>query len=191
MGQELDGWFQEPVLQCHFPWVIIFSMSDKESKEEIHMVEINRNACTGCGQCMSDCIANNLFLREGKAEVSGNCILCGHCVAVCPLNAVSIPEYDMGDVEELSQEQAGLDSDRLLFEPSHAAPVQTEACQLRGPGYAVAGRTVYSHSQEYAGLPLYLCPEGAGNLKNSYLGRNRPYSGQPCSGAGPGIPGLL
>ena len=76
------------------------------------MVEINRNACTGCGQCMSDCIANNLFLREGKAEVSGNCILCGHCVAVCPLNAVSIPEYDMGDVEELSQEQAGLDSDR-------------------------------------------------------------------------------
>ena len=78
------------------------------------MVEINRNACTGCGQCMSDCIANNLFLREGKAEVSGNCILCGHCVAVCPLNAVSIPEYDMGDVEELSQEQAGLDSDRLL-----------------------------------------------------------------------------
>lgn len=78
------------------------------------MVEINRNACTGCGQCMSDCIANNLFLREGKAEVSGNCILCGHCVAVCPLNAVSIPEYDMGDVEELSREQAGLDSDRLL-----------------------------------------------------------------------------
>ena len=78
------------------------------------MVEINRNACTGCGQCISDCIANNLFLREGKAEVSGNCILCGHCVAVCPLNAVSIPEYDMGDVEELSQEQAGLDSDRLL-----------------------------------------------------------------------------
>ena len=78
------------------------------------MVEINRNACTGCGQCISDCIANNLFLREGKAEVSGNCILCGHCVAVCPLNAVSIPEYDMGDVEELSQEQAGMDSDRLL-----------------------------------------------------------------------------
>ena len=78
------------------------------------MVEINRNACTGCGQCMSDCIANNLFLREGKAEVSGNCILCGHRVAVCPLNAVSIPEYDMGDVEELSQEQAGLNSDRLL-----------------------------------------------------------------------------
>lgn len=78
------------------------------------MVEINRNACTGCGQCISDCIANNLFLREGKAEVSGNCILCGHCVAVCPLNAVSIPEYDMGDVEELSREQAGLDSDRLL-----------------------------------------------------------------------------
>ena len=68
------------------------------------MVEINRNACTGCGQCIRDCIAKNLSLRAGKAEVSGTCILCGHCVAVCPANAVSIPEYDMADVEELSQE---------------------------------------------------------------------------------------
>ena len=68
------------------------------------MVEINRGACTGCGQCTRDCIAKNLSLREGKAEVSGTCILCGHCVAVCPVNAVSIPEYDMADVEELRQE---------------------------------------------------------------------------------------
>lgn len=86
------------------------------------MVEINRNACTGCGQCISDCIANNLFLREGKAEVSGNCILCGHCVAVCPLNAVSIPEYDMGDVEELSREQAGLDTATPVPETSRPIP---------------------------------------------------------------------
>ena len=78
------------------------------------MVEINRGACTGCGHCTRDCIAKNLSLREGKAEVSGTCILCGHCVAVCPVNAVSIPEYDMADVEELSQEQVKLDSDRLL-----------------------------------------------------------------------------
>ena len=39
------------------------------------MVEINRGACTGCGQCTRDCIAKNLSLREGKAEVSGTCIL--------------------------------------------------------------------------------------------------------------------
>ena len=31
------------------------------------MVEINRGACTGCGQCTRDCIAKNLSLREGKA----------------------------------------------------------------------------------------------------------------------------
>ena len=29
------------------------------------MVEINRGACTGCGQCTRDCIAKNLSLREG------------------------------------------------------------------------------------------------------------------------------
>ena len=78
------------------------------------MVEINRDACIGCGQCIGDCIAENLHLKEGKAEVSGACLLCGHCVAVCPCSAVSIPEYDMEDVEELSPAQTRLDADRLL-----------------------------------------------------------------------------
>ena len=40
------------------------------------MVEINRDACIGCGQCIGDCIAENLHLKEGKAEVSGAWPLC-------------------------------------------------------------------------------------------------------------------
>lgn len=78
------------------------------------MIKIDKNVCIGCGRCVTDCIARNLVLNEQTAAVKGNCFLCGHCVALCPVNAVSIPEYDMADVEELTSEEARLDSVRLL-----------------------------------------------------------------------------
>lgn len=78
------------------------------------MVEINKTICTGCGQCIDDCIARNLVLKDGRAEAAGRCILCGHCVAICPSRAVSIPEYDMEDVEETAAGEAAPDRDRLL-----------------------------------------------------------------------------
>ena len=58
------------------------------------MVEINRELCVGCGLCVSDCFPGNMKINEnGVAEAAGSCMLCGHCVAVCPQNAVSIPDY--------------------------------------------------------------------------------------------------
>lgn len=78
------------------------------------MVIIDKDACIGCGRCVADCIANSLSIEDNKAQSSGNCLLCGHCVAVCPVSAVSIPEYDMEDVEELSPEEAKLETGRLL-----------------------------------------------------------------------------
>ncbi len=57
------------------------------------MVEINRELCTGCGLCVSDCFPGNIRINDGAAEALGSCMLCGHCVAVCPVNAVSIPDY--------------------------------------------------------------------------------------------------
>lgn len=64
------------------------------------MVEINNEKCIGCGKCAEDCIKLNIVLNGSKAQVKGECLQCGHCVAVCPAGAVSIPEYDMEDVEE-------------------------------------------------------------------------------------------
>src|SRR5699024_2124047 len=42
------------------------------------------------------------------------CFQCGHCVAVCPKGAVSIPEYDMADVEEYDAESFTLQSEAVL-----------------------------------------------------------------------------
>ena len=63
------------------------------------MVIIDKEKCVGCGKCIADCVASNLELVDNKANVKGICLQCGHCVAICRSDAVTIPEYDMDDVE--------------------------------------------------------------------------------------------
>ena len=69
-----------------------------------NMIVVDTEKCIGCGLCQKDCPAEKIVVREGKAEWSFGCIQCGHCVAICPKGAVSIPEYEMEDVEEFKPE---------------------------------------------------------------------------------------
>ena len=55
------------------------------------MVIIDKEKCTGCGRCVSDCSKLKITLEKGKAAVKEECFQCGHCVAICPEGAVSIP----------------------------------------------------------------------------------------------------
>ncbi|MFX1280063.1 MAG: nitroreductase family protein [Promethearchaeota archaeon] len=54
--------------------------------------------CTKCQMCIKDCPTQN-FRRDDKQENiifdGSRCILCGHCIAVCPENAILYA--DMGD----------------------------------------------------------------------------------------------
>jgi ferredoxin len=72
--------------------------------------EINKDLCTKCGLCKSDC-------PSGAIEITGNdiysvnhenCIRCGHCGAICPAGAVTcdgkkLPAYKR---PEIGSEQA-------------------------------------------------------------------------------------
>ena len=78
------------------------------------MIRIDSSLCVGCGKCVDDCISDCLVLKEGKAVYRKRCIKCGHCVAICPKHAVSIPTYDMSDVEEYDAERFRLDPQLLL-----------------------------------------------------------------------------
>lgn len=78
------------------------------------MITIDNDKCSGCGLCVADCVFNSLKPAGRKVVQDGRCILCGHCVAICPEKAVSIPEYDMGDVEEIHKDGFSLDAATLL-----------------------------------------------------------------------------
>lgn len=78
------------------------------------MVVIDQERCIGCGKCVQDCVTKQIKLEKGKAQIKNNCILCGHCVAICPVCAPAIPCYDMDDVEEYSQPLFNISSDAFL-----------------------------------------------------------------------------
>lgn len=78
------------------------------------MVKIDPERCIGCGMCADDCLALNIELKEEKANVKNECLLCGHCVAICPEHAVSIPAYDMDDVEEYDSASFQLNPENVL-----------------------------------------------------------------------------
>lgn len=78
------------------------------------MVSVEKEQCMGCGACVSDCPGSAIHMMDGKAEVFRPCIQCGHCVAVCPAGAVSIPEYDMEDVEEYREGEFAVSPEKFL-----------------------------------------------------------------------------
>lgn len=78
------------------------------------MVQIEKEKCSGCGVCIADCVAYNLYMEDGKACVKRDCIKCGHCVSLCPAEAVSIPEYDMNDVEACGNDKEEIAPKQLL-----------------------------------------------------------------------------
>jgi nitroreductase/NAD-dependent dihydropyrimidine dehydrogenase PreA subunit len=55
-------------------------------------VSVNETLCTGCSLCVSVCPAFVLKMENKKARVERPdwCIDCGHCAAVCPVEAVMV-----------------------------------------------------------------------------------------------------
>lgn len=57
------------------------------------MIVVDNELCCGCGTCVSDCISNNIEIKNHKAHILSDCFQCGHCVALCPQGALSISNY--------------------------------------------------------------------------------------------------
>ena len=55
---------------------------------------VDQKLCTNCGLCVSDCPAM-VITRDGgfpniPAEKEESCFKCQHCLAICPVGAISI-----------------------------------------------------------------------------------------------------
>ena len=57
-------------------------------------IHISKKICTGCGLCVSGCPDRSLCMQNGKAAVAADpvfgCFACGHCMAVCPVEAIQV-----------------------------------------------------------------------------------------------------
>lgn len=59
-----------------------------ESQQKEPEILLNKGNCTGCGRCITVCIAEANSLADGRVEVDRRqCLRCGKCVAACPNDA--------------------------------------------------------------------------------------------------------
>lgn len=78
-----------------------------------HIVSVDRERCIGCALCRDDCPTGTILMEGGKAVIATqDCIKCGHCVAICPQNAVSISGFV--DMPEPLTPGMKLDADALM-----------------------------------------------------------------------------
>lgn len=79
------------------------------------MMNVDLEKCIGCTRCVKDCIVSDIEMVNGKAHIKNEtCIKCGHCIAVCPKDAVSTDEYNMDEVKEYNKESFDIESENLL-----------------------------------------------------------------------------
>lgn len=57
-------------------------------KEYFHSVNLNKDKCRGCTNCIKRCPTEAIRVRKSKAQIiNERCIDCGECIRVCPYHA--------------------------------------------------------------------------------------------------------
>ena len=68
--------------------------------EGLH-VEVDKEICVGCGECLEICAFKGMEMIDGKANVhQDRCLGCGKCEMTCPNGAISIYFDDISRVDE-------------------------------------------------------------------------------------------
>ena len=82
--------------------------------ENTERLIINRDTSVGCSLCVNDCPSKALRMTDDGLEYIGRCLECGHCVAVCPTNSITMPVLDMDGVVEYNPATFDLKPEALL-----------------------------------------------------------------------------
>ncbi len=96
--QELEAYMSEKgfadVGQLRGKLGKIRTMEEVDRTQRI-VSEVEREKCTGCGNCVRVCIYDAIKLEDGKAVVTELCKGCGLCREVCPTRAIKY--VDVGE----------------------------------------------------------------------------------------------
>lgn len=76
------------------------------NKIDNSVIEIDLDNCTKCKACVNDCVAHLFYIKEDTLHIIDDfteyCILCGHCVAICPVNVITLKTYEEEETNELT-----------------------------------------------------------------------------------------
>lgn len=65
-----------------------------------HSVNLNKDKCLGCMNCIKRCPTQAIRVRRGKATIiSERCIDCGECIRICPHHAKTAMSDPLSDIE--------------------------------------------------------------------------------------------
>ncbi len=51
---------------------------------------VDKDLCIGCEQCVAVCPVEAITMVDGIAVISDDCIACGACVNECPVGAITL-----------------------------------------------------------------------------------------------------
>lgn len=141
------------------------------------IIEIDREKCDGCGNCVPSCAEGAIRIVDGKAEVMADkyCDGLGACLGECPQNALHIVEREAEEFDE----EAVIQMLKQQKEKQMPAPAgggcpsaAVKTFPMAGPGRpGKAGTPAFGGASSLGHWPVQirLVPAGAPFLKGADL----------------------
>lgn len=137
------------------------------------IISIDKEKCTGCGQCIPDCPEGALQVIEGKACLVGDlfCDGLGACIGTCPEGAISVVEREAEPYDERAVMATIL--------PQGDAVIRAHLEHLAGHGQEDLYREAVTYLKEH-GIAV---PEHSGPVRRSLPrhGGHLPFGSCPGS----------
>lgn len=80
----------------------------------MNKLTVNNELCVGCGMCMRDCFGKHIQIIDKKAviDTENQCMNCDHCLAVCPMGAIS--RVDIDQPENIDKKKIAIETSDLF-----------------------------------------------------------------------------